>query len=345
MIQVSEYGEPIPVDQRTYDLLVVGAGMAGASAACRAASLRCSVLLVDAAPDPSAAGNTAISGGSLHVATAPLTSPVEQLRERIQNATGGRGRPDLVEALAVNSGRALAWLLWHGVQVEPPAPEGSWKTVLAPIRRQGDLHAWRGRGPQRALQRLHALLLELGGEIRPATRIRELSKSPDGAITGGISNEGIRISARSVLLADGGFQSNPALRKRFLGPYADRLFIRGSASGQGDALMMGEALGANLVNMDAFYGRCLHRDAIHNDRLWPMPFLDDLLVYGILVDSRGERFIDEFRGGITAANALAKSPDPLGASIVLDEEGWAAAYGRSGYGGSGAQSTTGQSRD
>ena len=178
-----------------------------------------------------------------------------------------------------------------------------------------------------------------GGRVCARTRVRELIRGPRGDIAGAITDDGRSIAAGSVVLCDGGFHAN-AECARGSWPAGDRLFVRGTVSGQGDALLMAEAAGARLVNMSAFYGRCLHRDAISNDRLWPMPFLDDLLLDGLLVDASGGRLVDEGLGGIAAANAIAKTADPLGTWIVLDEGAWQSAYGRSGFAAAPAESAS-----
>jgi len=312
-----------------FDALVIGAGLAGSMAAARATSLGCSVVLVDAAPDPSAGGNTRLSGGSIHIAGAPLTAPPAELLAHIVDVTHGTAHPGLAAALSEHSGRALAWSIWHGVRVEAPTPEDDWRTILAPMRTFDDVHSWPGRGPQRALQALHAGVRNMGGQVAGGTQIRELLTS-GASIVGGVTDRGVRIRARNVILADGGFQSDPELRKRYIGPVADRIFMRGAPSGRGDGLRMGLAAGAAAVNMSGFYGHCLHRDALSNDRLWPMPLLDGLLVDGILVGSDGRRIVDESIGGIAAANAGAKTSDPRSLWIVIDEAGWNAIEGQSG---------------
>ena len=103
-------------------MLVIGAGMAGSVAAARAAQLGRRVLLADAAAEASSGGSTAWSGGSIHINRLPLTSPLTAIRQRVDFRTAGLARPDLVSALVSHSGRALAWLLWQGVTVEPPRP-------------------------------------------------------------------------------------------------------------------------------------------------------------------------------------------------------------------------------
>jgi fumarate reductase flavoprotein subunit len=311
------------------DVLVIGAGLAGSMAAARAASLGCSVALVDTAPDPSAGGNTRLSGGSIHVAGVPLTTAPADILAHIVDVTHGTARPELAAALAEHCGRALAWSMWHGVEVEPPTPEDEWRTILAPMRTFDDVHSWPGRGPQRTLQILQATVRRLGGQVTESTRIQELLRS-EATVIGGVTDRGLRIEARNVVLADGGFQSDPELRQRHIGPAANRIFMRGAPSGRGDGLRMGLEAGATTVNMAGFYGHCLHRDSLTNDRLWPMPLLDDLLVDAILVGPDGRRFVDESMGGIAAANAGAKTSDPRSLWIVIDEAGWEAVEGHSG---------------
>jgi fumarate reductase flavoprotein subunit len=73
----------------------------------------------------------------------------------------------------------------------------------------------------------------------------------------------------------------------------------------------------------------LSLDAMTNDKLWPYPYLDSLATAGIVVDAKGDRFVDEGRGGVYIANAIAKLPDPLSAVVVFDRAIWEGA-GRAG---------------
>ena len=90
----------------------------------------------------------------------------------------------------------------------------------------------------------------------------------------------------------------------------------------GDALRLGERVGANPVKLRYFYGHLLHIDSLTNDRLWPAPTLDPLLSQSILVDATGARMLDEGLGGIVAANRIAHSHDPRGSWIVGDARAW-----------------------
>jgi fumarate reductase flavoprotein subunit len=62
-----------------------------------------------------------------------------------------------------------------------------------------------------------------------------------------------------------------------------------------------------------------------DDRFWPYPRLDSFVDEGILVDRKGNRFVDEGRGDVAVANELARSEDVTGAVLIFDHESWKAA--------------------
>ncbi len=259
-----------------------------------------------------------------------MDEPAETLRRRVTEVAGEFAQRDLVDALVANCARGIEWLIEQGVDIEPPTEEEGGRTVLAPVREFHDVNAWPGRGPQVALQVLQKRVRALGGQVISEARASEVIQRPDGSVAGVVLATGRTIDAAAVLLCDGGFQANPDLRREFIGPAADKLFLRGAPSGIGDGLRMGSSAGGQLINMQWFYGHCLHRGALTSDRLWPQPTVDDLLASSVLVNSEGLRITDEGLGGIAAANAVGRSSDPRGASIVLSEAAWDAALSREG---------------
>lgn len=311
---------------REWDFLVVGAGIGGSAAAARAAELGLRTLLLDKGPDPSASGNTRLSGGSLHIANMNLRTEPAVLLRAINEVTENTSRQDLATELVHNAERSLDWLSSQGVEFESNSdPAEAWRTLLAPRRSFEHVSMWEGAGPQQALQKLQSQVLRFDGSVVGGAAVHSLIKKGD-RVVGVQTDGGTRIAARAVLLADGGFQANPELRRKYIGPAADRIFLRGAPPATGDGLKMGIEAGAATIKMQWFYGHLLHRDAVHNDRLWPMPLLDDLLERGILVDANGARFTDESLGGIAAANAIARLPDPLGTCLLVDERFWEASY-------------------
>ena len=201
--------------------------------------------------------------------------------------------------------------------------------MFSPRRSLTDVHAWRERGPHRAVQTLHDRLRAGGGSVLGGVRALELlGTRPDQRVAGvlarGCGTFG-ELRAGCVVLADGGFHADPALRREHIGRFADRIALRGSPMSTGDALRMAVQIGAQLTNTRFFYGHLLHRDALRNDRLWPMPLLDELLEAGVVVSTTGHRLADETAGGIAVTNQLARVHDPRDGWLVLDDRAWRAA--------------------
>jgi len=310
--------------EQRFDAVVIGSGLAGSVAALRAQQLGCAALLVDKAPDGTAAGNTRLSGGALHAAGLWLDTGAPKIAARIDAVTEGQAQPRLRDAFAAAAGRALHWLLGCGVSFEPRDPRSGFR-LLAPWRDLGDVGAWPGRGPQRTLAILQRQFRGAGGVIAWGGGADRLLTSAEAGTGGAVVSYRCRrypVRAGSVILCDGGFQANDTLVNRFIGRRASRIKLRASPSGQGDALRMASVFGAETTRMPYFYGHLLHRDALGDDQLWPFPTFDSLLPGAAVVTGAGRRLLDEGRGGIAAANTLARGEDPTGAWLVLDAEAW-----------------------
>ena len=98
-------------------------------------------------------------------------------------------------------------------------------------------------------------------------------------------------AARSILCA-GGFQANPEMRARYLGPNADLMKVRGSRHDTGEVLMMALALGAKAA------GHWQGAHATPIDSTYPDVEIGSKAnrygyPYGITVNSFGQRFFDE----------------------------------------------------
>jgi fumarate reductase flavoprotein subunit len=174
------------------------------------------------------------------------------------------------------------------------------------------------------LRTLEANLVRRGGTLARGTRASALVVD-NGQCCGVVaqqSNREVRYIARAVVIADGGFQGNADLVKQYICERPDRLKQRGAGTGMGEGLQMALASGAAAVGMDRFYGHVLSRDAMTNDRLWPYPYLDAVATAAIVVGPSGGRFVDEGRGGVYIANAIARLADPLSSAIVFDQAIW-----------------------
>jgi fumarate reductase flavoprotein subunit len=309
-------------EQKAFDVVVVGGGLAGCVAAGRATELGLSVCLLEAGTEDRYACNARFSGGVFHIAFTDIKSPVTALRAAIDTATDGRADAAQADTMAANAGRLVDWLKTQGAQFI--RTRVSWQNfILAPPRPMVAGQEWMGRGPDVLLRRLGERIVERGGRFERGARGRSLLIE-DGRCVG-IEAETAgsleRIDARAVIIADGGYQANPQMLREIV-PDPDRVKQRGGATGVGDGLTMAVAVGAETTGRWFFYGHLLCRDAMTNDKVWPYPELDAIAAAGIVVDARGRRVIDEGVGGVALANAIAQLPDPLATSIVFDAAIW-----------------------
>ena len=306
-------------------LCVVGAGLAGLTAALRAAEQDVQVLVLEQSTEREHLCNSRLTGGVFHVCVTDIQTDPEMLEQTILRTTGGHAHPGLARAVAQDTRRAVKWLQSKGTRFIRGSAEPHQNFVLAPpaLHRQG--LDWKGRGGDATLRLLEAALIKAGGAVLRGHRATALRM--DGGECRGLrgntaQGETFEIDAAFVLVADGGFQNAPDLLQAHITPQASAVLARNAGASQGDGLRMAQAAGARLSDLRGFYGHVQHRDALSNPRLWPYPWLDDIVSASVLVDCDGQRFSDEGRGGINAANAIARLPDPLGAWVVFDEAVW-----------------------
>ena len=277
------------------DLLVFGGGMAGMSAAARAASDGASVVLVEKAP---AIGGSAMYAGFIW--TAPT---VDVMREVNPDAD-----PALAALVVERYGEALDWVRSLGVTV------GEMVTVL-------------GYGRGCATDMANYLLacerlVRERGELLVRTSAQRLLFE-DGAVVGAeirtASGEQREIRARSTLLATGGFGGDPALRAEHIHPLAADLPLRANTHSVGDGLRLGLPVGAAFGPPDAgFYGHLIPSKVAYSD---PYEFTDLTFYHsehGVLLNLEGRRFCDETVGDHLSTLYVLDQPEAR-ALLVYDQ--------------------------
>ena len=304
------------------DIVVVGAGLAGFTAAVRASEQGAKVVMIDKSDGEFGDGNILMTSGSLRAGgKSPRTDPAELYNSVM---TEGVGCPDLVKAWSETCRRAIDWLVRSGVTVVENEPGRTWldqesEISLAPVYKK-DV----GRKTLTALKRR---LGELGGGYQSGVEGQKLLLE-NGRVCGMIgakSGGNIELRCRATILATGGFSASKEMVKRYIGPHADQCKLRGSERCTGDGLRIALEIGARAVNLQYFYGHLLSRKAMIDDRFWPYPRLDLFVDEGILVGLNGERFVDEGRGDVALANEVARSEDVRGKVLIFDHQTWEAA--------------------
>ena len=303
------------------DVLVIGAGLAGFTAAVRAAQQGAKVLLIDKSTGELGDGNVLMASGSLRAGGKSPRSDAKELYDFVM--AEGVGSADLVNSWSQTCGRAIDWLEAVGVEIEESAPGRVW------LKQQSEISygpVYKKDVGRRAIASLKRKFVGLGGDYLNGVEgvVLILDNNRVAGVSGKRNSEPIELRARATVLATGGFAANKELIKQHIGPYADRCKLRGSKQDTGDGLCMAMAVGAKAVNLQYFYGHLIARKALTDDRFWPYPRLDSFVDEGVLVDRSGMRFVDEGRGDVAVANELSRTGDPTGASLIFDGESWAA---------------------
>ncbi|MFJ3802767.1 FAD-dependent oxidoreductase [Streptomyces sp. NPDC090088] len=278
----------------TVDLLVIGGGMAGLSAAARVASEGGTVVVVEKAER---------TGGSARFAGFVWTTPsVEEMRR-----VNPDGDPELATALVDGFADGVAWIRSLGVECRPPVP------VLG-----------FGRGHQvdtnHYLDTCERLIRDRGQEVLTGTSTRSLI-TENGVVKGAecVLPDGSsrRFGATWTLLASGGFQGDRHLRAEHVHPHAADMGLRANPDSRGDGLALGRTAGAAFGPKDAgFYGHLMPAGVSLAD---PARFVDLALYYSehaLLFDTTGERFVDETAGDHLTTMALLERPEARGLLVA-----------------------------
>jgi len=307
-----------------FDLVAIGGGFAGLCTAVRGAELGLRTAVLEAGTDESYLCSSRWAGGIFHVSYHDVKLSPEELLAAINRQTSGETDQELAVAIAADAGRTVDWLASHGAAFTQASPIGWHRFTLAPPRLPVAGQDWQGRGPDRLLSELRQQLQELQGRLFLGTRAASL-RLQQGQVIGVTAQQNskmVDVSAANVVIADGGFPGSAELFRKYIGPRPDRVLMRHAGTAIGDGLKMAADAGAALVGLDRFYGHLLSRDAMANAVLWPYPQIDAVATASIVVERRGDRFLDEGLGGISITNDLARLDDPLCATVICDTPIW-----------------------
>ena len=306
----------------SYNVVVIGGGIAGLVAGLRACELGLRPVVLEKGTGTYLC-NTRLTGGTFHLCSQDVLSDAAVLNDIIRKKSP-TAVPAIAAAVSGEASRLVGWLKSVGVRFVSTGPAPAYRNVLSPPRiPKPGLH-WQGRAGDVLLRTLEARLRSLGGNMMLGARAVELLTSA-GRCTGvvaEINGSKERFEADAVVLADGGFQGNLDLLKKYVSPRPDRVFQRGASTAIGDGLQMAEAVGAKLTSLESFYGGVLSRDATTRADLWPYPLLDPLCALGLVVNGAGRRFADEGISGVYMANQIAKLDDPGSAFVIIDDAIW-----------------------
>jgi tricarballylate dehydrogenase len=267
------------------DLVVVGCGAGGLATAVRflESAPGASVVVLERTAQDRRGGNTAWTGSFFRLD--PDGNPAPDFEGRMRELSGGRTDEQIIRTLAAGARATIEWLNAQGVE-----------TIAGPtyfLTSKGPRLMPAGGGGA-IVDRLCRRVAELGGTIEYEMTATALVQSQDATVTGVVATDAAGAErtwrASTVVLACGGFEGSEALLREHLGDTGPDLptITPGGRANQGEGIVMGTRAGA------ATDGQF---DRFHGEPVDPRSRSAEALVmvypYGVLVDHRGRRFLDE----------------------------------------------------
>jgi len=326
----------LPAGTESYDVVVVGFGIAGGCAALEAARAGARVLVLERSA--SHGGTSSLSGGHFYLgggtavqqATGHTDTPEDMAAYLI--ATSKQPDEAKIRAYARGSVEHFGWLESLGFQFERSYYPG--KAVIQPgtegLMYTGNEKVWPFREQARPAPRGHkvpvpgdtggtrvvmdllrARVEEAGAEVRFETGAVSLVTGQSSGVVGvAWKSFGVAGYARSgaVILATGGFVMNPAMVGHYtpaltIGVRGSRLIALGTTYDDGLGIRLAQSAGAALDHMD--------------EPFITAPFYPpSSLVNGLIVNKFGQRFVAEDSYHARTAYHVLRQPDATAYLIV-----------------------------
>jgi tricarballylate dehydrogenase len=272
-----------------FDLIVVGCGAAGLSAALGFASETGSdrrVAVLESASREGRGGATRWTSSWFRITADRQLDPA--FIDTMERVSDGRADLDYCRRFAAETPKTLDFLENNGVNViffEQPFAN----------RNTGGGLGMPSRGGVEIVDALSDVVDRTDGvDIHYETRAVRLVQAEDGAVTGVVvsdaSNSERTLTASAIVLACGGFEGSKELLAEHLGPRGRELDIIAPTliNNRGDGLAMATAAGGAVAGQfDMFHGEPVDTRSSKPDAvLYAYPF-------GIVVNAEARRFFDE----------------------------------------------------
>lgn len=276
---------------RDYDVLVIGGGNAAVCAAITAREKGASVLLLECAPKHFRGGNSRHTRNmrlAHNTQIEPYTGayPVEEMWDNYIKATGGHANLELAKMVIDGSPGVLDWMRDHGVRFQH---------AITGTLHLSRTNAWFMGGGKAMINALYRRAERLGVRILYNAKVVGLEVE-DGYFSSASvlidDKTSKNITARSVVVAAGGFQSNPGWMRNAWGAAADNFLIRGTPYNTGTLLKILLDLGAESIG-DPTQAHMVPIDARSPKYDGGIVTRLDCVTLGIVVNNDGERFYDE----------------------------------------------------
>lgn len=290
----------------TIDLIILGAGITGLTAAVTAAEGGANVALIE--KTGAIGGSSAMSGGWF------AFSETEEQRKQAEEDSRelflkdlvavGRGVNDrqLLDRYLDRQHKTYSWLKAHGVtfsEIDISSGQSAKRSHLSDIKS--------------VLAGLHAQFVAAGGTTMFDTEAKRLIVEDDNVVGVAVERAGNVAEIRAdygVLIATGGFTRSEQMLKIFA-PEQLRAIPFGGLGNTGDGLRMAWRLGAGLADMSFVSGTY----GSHPDTGTVHELLTAYYSGAVIVNQEGKRFVDESVSYKTLGRAVLEQTDGIGYEI------------------------------
>ncbi|MCL1146150.1 flavocytochrome c [Shewanella sp. 10N.261.52.F9] len=299
----------------TVDVIIVGGGSAGFNAAISAKEAGAKVVLFEKAAYTG--GNSMLAAGGINAVGTPqqkakgIEDTVEWYAEDAMKGGRYQNDPKLVKILAEESAGAVAWLESLGANMNDLKRSGG-----ARVERTHRPSGGASVGPH-IIDTLRKAADKRDIPVRVNSRVEKIVLNDDQSIAGVVvhgRHSGYNmIAADSVVLATGGYGMNKEMVSYYR-PTMKDMTSSNNVTATGDGILLAKEIGASMTDIDWVQA---HPTIGKDSRILISETVRG--VGAIMVNTDGERFINELTTRDRASDAILKQKDQY-AWLVFDEQ-------------------------
>lgn len=298
------------------DVVVVGGGVAGISAAIEAAANGADVLILE--KQSIVGGATTRSGGKLMANGTDIQKAEgiedsnELMYDYLKEVGGDLIDDEKLKGFVDNSLETYNWMVDMGVKVQDVEPIHSSLTPYRVHNTEGGGGMTDGHGGQIIVPMMNKYN-ELDGDILYNVTANELLTNDNNEIVGvkGLAKDGstVTVNAKSVILATGGYAQNKEMMERY-SEFTNGYSTQVPTGNVGDGITMAEAVGAQIFDSPS-------TQTVYVSYTCGVGINEES---GLIITEDGKRFVNEYTYQYHVGDSMRKENSSLGYYIATSND-------------------------